>query len=190
MSEATLQAISALNGFFLTVEDTTLSEVTPLTIVSIATPKGGRNLLHAQLEKTLGLDLPDTGKISRSGGDSALFGLQDDQCFLVSLNDQPDPANLLKRDLGDAAYLSDQSDSWVALEINGALSRRALERVCPLDLAEGVFTEQHVARTSMEHLSVIIEHPSSDVFRLYSPRSSAISFRHALTQSLHNVSEQ
>jgi len=186
--DQTLSAVSALNGFSQSIGSTKIREVTPVTIVSIATPLGGHEPLNTLLEKSTGLQLPAAGKINRSNESLAVLGLQSDQCFLVSLEEQRDPANTLKAMLGTAGYLSDQSDSWAVLEINGPLSRSALERICPLDLAAEVFTEESVARTSMEHLSVIIEKPGTLCYRLYSPRSSAQSFLHALTLSLSNVS--
>ena len=190
MPDQTLRAVSALDGFSQTISATQIREITPITIVSIATPMGGYEKLNALLEKATGLPLPAIGKVIRHNDMHAVLGLQSDQCFMVGFSEQLDPANTLKSALGGAGYLSDQSDSWVVLEIEGPLSRYALERICPLDLAAGVFTEDHVARTSMEHLSVIIEHPSALCFRLYSPRSSAKSLLHAITLSLINVSEE
>lgn len=190
MPEQTLRALSAFDGFSQTMGATQIREITPVTIVSIATPLGGHQKLTTLLEKTIGLPLPSIGEIHRFEQSLAVLGLQSDQCFMVSFAEQPDPANTLKSSLGDAGYLSDQSDSWVILEIDGPLSRSALERICPIDLAKGVFTENTVARTSMEHLSVIIEHPGPLCFRLYSPRSSAHSFLHAITLSLSNVSDE
>jgi len=62
-----------------------------------------------------------------------------------------------------------------------------LERICPIDLGADVFQANKVARTSMEHLNVIV-HPIDNGFRLFSARSSANSFLHAVTESLRNVS--
>ena len=190
MSDQTLRAVPALDNFSQTIGATRIREITPVTIVSIATPMGGHEKLDALLEKTTGLQLPAIGKINRHEESLAVLGLQTDQCFMVSFSEQLDPANTLQSLLGGAGYLSDQSDSWVVLEIDGPLSRSALERICPLNLAANVFTQDSVARTSMEHLSVIIEHPSAHCFRLYSPRSSARSFLHAIALSLSNVLEE
>lgn len=190
MSEQTLRAVSALDNFSQTIGATHVREITPVTIVSISTPLDGHEQLNLQLEKSIGLQIPAIGKINRQSQSLTVLGLQADQCFMVSLSEQIDPANALKAKLGNTGYLTDQSDSWVVLEIDGPLSRRALERICPLDLAMGIFNEDMVARTSMEHLSVIIEHPEKNCFRLYSPRSSASSFLHAITESLSNVSDE
>ncbi|MFK7853053.1 MAG: sarcosine oxidase subunit gamma [Granulosicoccus sp.] len=190
MADQLIKAASPLLGFTHTIGDTVVREVSPISLVSIATPLGGGDALDALLEKTIKLKRPAIGKLHRSEQGDALLGLQTDQCLLVSDSDVLDPATALKQTLGNAAYLTDQSDGWVIVEIAGPLSRAALERICPIDLAEDNFTEHDVARTSMEHLSVIIERIGLSCFRLYSPRSSADSFLHAITLSLSNVADE
>lgn len=81
-------------------------------------------------------------------------------------------------------YLNDQSDSWVMLRVAGAGVRRALERLCPLDLHPDAFAPGAVARTVMEHLAVIVLHEAEDTFVLLSPRSSAASFLHEIETSV------
>ena len=188
MSDFTLTPDSPLNGFTKRYGDTYVSEHPALDIVSVATPAGGDEKLSALLREKVGTGLPGTGHISRADDSSMLLGLQPDQCFLVSESQRLQPALELKKLLGDAAYVSDQSDSWAVLEIKGPKAHAALERICPIDVSSGAFDENAVARTSMEHLSVIIHRHGTDGYRLYSPRSSANSFLHAVTESLYNVS--
>ena len=119
------------------------------------------------------------------------MGLQADQC-LISIDsdllaDHQAFAHL-KTALAETAYITDQSDSLAVLDLQGSLAQPALERICMLDLS--LFDSSTVARTVMEHLSVVIEIPSSQHARLYSPRSSAKSFLHAIQTSLSNVSSQ
>lgn len=194
MPETTLNAITALNGLSINQGGTRLVESPPLSIVSLATPQGGKQRLDKQLHLQFGAGLPATGKISRQGnaveGDEfALLGLQPDQCLLVSNKQWPDPVAHVESLLDDCAYITDQSDSWAILSIKGPLCRSALERVCSIDLASGAFDESSVARTAMEHLSVIIEQTGTDEFRLYSPRSSAQSFAEMLGTSLKHVAD-
>lgn len=188
MSDYSLTPASPLNGFTKRYGETLVSEHPDLDIVSIATPAGGEESLHALLLEKVGAGLPETGRISRAEDSSMFLGLQPDQCFLVSESQRLQPALTLKSLLGDAAYVSDQSDSWAVLEIRGPKASDALERICPIDISVNAFDEDAVARTSMEHLSVIIHRHKSDGYRLYSPRSSANSFLHAVTESLYNVS--
>jgi len=188
VSDYTLTPASPLNGFSKRYGDTELSEHPALDIVSLATPNGGDETLNALVLEKVGAELPETGRISRADDSSMFLGLQPDQCFLVSESQRLQPALELKNLLGDAAYVSDQSDSWAVLEIKGPKAHAALERICPIDISANVFDEDSVARTSMEHLSVIIHRHGTDGYRLYSPRSSANSFLHAVTESLYNVS--
>lgn len=187
VSDFTLTPASPLNGFAKRYGDTRISEHAGLDIVSIATPNNGHETLDALLLQKVGAGLPEAGRISRADDTSMLLGLQSDQCFLVSESQRLQPADELKQLLGSAAYLSDQSDSWAVLEVSGPQSLKALERICPINISANVFDEHAVARTSMEHLSVIIHRHSDDGYRLYSPRSSANSFLHAVTESLYNV---
>lgn len=86
-----------------------------------------------------------------------------------------------------AIFLNDQSDSWMMLRMSGTRCRQALERICPLDLHPDMFELDDVARTVMEHLSVVILRESEDGFLLLSPRSSARSFVHEIEVSVTNV---
>ncbi len=187
MADLSLEPESALGGYTQNFGDTHLREVTGLDIVSIAVSSGARDALSTLLQEKIGLPWPATGTIERAGDEAALLGLQADQCFRVSASQQQNPVTELACLVGDAAYLTDQSDSWVVLELDGASSVSALERICPIDLSDNEFGALNVARTSMEHISVIIERPDTHRFRLYSPRSSAHSFLHAVTTSLHNL---
>lgn len=190
MADQLIKATSPLLGFTQTIGDTVVREVSSMSLISIATPLGGGDALDALLEKIFKLKRPVAGKLHRSERGDALLGLQADQCLLVSDFEAINSATALKQTLGDAAYITDQSDGWVIVDIQGPLSRTALERICPIDLAEDVFTQHDVARTSMEHLSVIIERVGLSCFRLYSPRSSADSFLHSIVLSLSNVSDE
>jgi len=89
--------------------------------------------------------------------------------------------------LGDNAYCTDQSDSWVTLELTGPNALHALERICPVDLRPDIFTVGSVARTTMEHLGVIIARVGEDQYWLMSASSSAESFLHAITLSVNNI---
>ena len=77
---------------------------------------------------------------------------------------------------------------WVALDISGPKARDALERICPIDLHDDAFAIMDLARTTMEHLGVIILRTDEERWRLLSASSSARSFLHALETSVKNVS--
>ena len=101
--------------------------------------------------------------------------------FLLSQHSDDEHA-LLAANLAQKCIVTDQSDSWVTLEVKGAHTLDVLERICPINMNKETFTVGFVARTSMEHLGVIIFRLEGS-YLLLSARSSAESFLHSLTQS-------
>ena len=191
MAEFALTARTPLDGHTETCGSVTLTEAAGLSLVSAAVPNGGDDAFAAALAKGFGAARPSTG--DSAAGDrlgARILGMQPDQIFI--LFEAPDPdraAETVSAALGAAAYVTDQSDSWAMLRIAGTGVRTALERICPLDLADEGFPEGRVARTVMEHLAVIILRDGAESFLLMSPRSSARSFLHAVALSVGNVSE-
>lgn len=189
MSKFTLTAQTPLDGINQNHHGVQVSELIGYSLVSIATPMGKQQELAANIEKAYGTSLPEIGQSTTSSIDNSRFlGLQADQTFILFAHPDDNSVPHIQEKIKDAAYLCDQSDSWVMLTISGELSRSALERICPLDLHPASFPEGSVARTSMEHLAVIILHQSDKQYLLLSPRSSAKSFLHAVLTSIDNIS--
>jgi len=186
VASSSLQAESPLKGYDKRFADTSRSEPTALSIYSISLALQA-NVAMASIEKSLGAQWPQTGQSTLSGnGTYRLLGLQSDQVFALVASETP---HVGLPELKADAYITDQSDSWAGLELNGPMARRALERVCPIDLHPSVFPADQVTRTSMEHLAVIILCKAENSYLLLSPTSSAQSFLHAIETSLHNVHE-
>ena len=191
MAESALTARTPLDGYAGTFGGVTLAEAAGLSLVSAAVPNGGGDAFAAALAEGFGTSRPSTGESvpgDRLG--ARILGMQPDQMFI--LFEAPDPdraAEAVSSALGPAAYVTDQSDSWAMLRIEGRGVRAALERICMLDLDDAAFPQGRVARTVMEHLAVIILRDGADSFLLMTPRSSARSFLHAVELSLANVSE-
>lgn len=186
MAEFSLTATSPLAGFSRDFDGISLAETTGRAIVSIATPLGGETALRSAIQAAFNMDLPDVGGAAASGT-TYLLRLAIDQAFLVFDAPKDDPVTTVAHQLGAAGYFTDQSDSWALLSMTGPRVRRALERICPLDLDPDAFPVGMVARTSMEHLGVIILHDSPNSFLLMSPTSSAGSFCHAVETSCRNI---
>ncbi len=189
MAKSTLHATSALNGFHQTWDGVELSEVTNKALVSIAVPLKGEAQFQTAMKKAFEADVPETGASSFSKDKSKQFlGLQKDQLFAVFDREDDYPTSVISEALSDKGYYTDQSDSWVVLRLQGIKCRKALERICPLNLHQDVFAINEVARTTMEHLAAIIVRDDKDSFILMSPRSSAHSFLHAIETSVKNIS--
>ncbi len=188
MPDFTLTAKPLLGGHAKIAVGLSLTEIVDLAIVSIAVPRGGEKALNGAMEKAFGCPFPVPGRSSRSANGATRFlGLQLDQAFAVFTNDEADATHVVAERLGDAGYLTLQSDNWVAMRVSGPLVRDVLARICPVDLHDRVFEVGQVARTVMEHMGTIILREDADTFLLLSASSSARSFLHAIETSIDYV---
>ena len=190
MADFTLTAEAFLGRFEHQYDDVKLREIYDVAVVSAAIPLRKLTAAKKAVRAAFSVDLPEVG-LSALSQDSAMriLRLGTDQAFVVFPRAQQDTgaephiADLL----GGVFYTTDQSDVWVTLELSGAGARRALERICPLNLAPDAFGIGAVARTSMEHLGTVIIRTCDDSFLLMSASSSAHSFLHAIETSIANT---
>jgi len=184
VAKQTLTAKSPLGGYIADPKGLSIREVTGFTTLSLGVFQGAENPLKAALKKKLKISLPDTAQASVVG-DVSLLPVARDQWFLRFPEKDGDIAQDMAKDLKDLAAITDQSDSWAELELSGPKVIEKLVRLCPIDIHNDVFLVGAVARTSMEHLGVIMmrledNSDGQNRFLLLSPRSSAESFLHAL----------
>lgn len=189
MSDSSLTAAPPLAGYDRSFGDISLKAPEHLGIVSIALPLGGEDAAKKAIKTAFGIPLPEIG-MSAVAKDkaSAIMRLAPDQAFVLFPCEAPDAEPQIAARLKGTAYTTDQTDGWCALEISGPGARRALERMCPVDLHPDAFALNAVARTVMEHLGVIVVRTGDDTFLLLSASSSARSFLHAVEMSAQNVS--
>lgn len=188
MSDLVLTAAPALGGCRQRFDGIVLEELPDLAIVSIATPLDGEQALTDAVNDGFGTTMPKVGGSSLShDGRTRFLGMAPDQIFAVFTHDRPDAREVVDETLAGTAYITDQTDVWVALHIEGPGARAALERICPIDLHPDAFAEGAAARTVMEHLGTIVVRDGMDSFLLLSARSSADSFLHAVETSIRNV---
>jgi sarcosine oxidase subunit gamma len=176
------------HGLHRNQKEITLSGITTRALVSLATPVGGHETLERELVNTYGTHLPQCGNSTLSkDGKIRFLGLQRDLNFALIEDAKDWIFESWASSLKEVGYVTDQSDSWVDLRIEGVNVVQVLARICPLDLHLNTFPEGSVSRTVMEHLAVIILREKKNSFLLMSPRSSANSFLHALETSISNV---
>ena len=188
MPDFILKEKSPLADYNRDFSDLSIREITGKALVSVATPLGGDKKLFAAMDKSYGAKLPRVGASTHSkDGKVRFLGLQSEQMFVLFEYTGQAPVKHVAKKLGNAAYYSDQSDSWVMVELAGSQCRAALARICPLDLHEESFVEGALGRTAMEHLGVIIYRSGPDEFIILSPRSSAHSLLHAIETSALNI---
>jgi sarcosine oxidase subunit gamma len=183
-----LDAVTPLKGFNATINDVHIVEVSGMTITSLAVPLGKAAFFKSAIAKTANLSMPEPGTFtSNLKGGSRLVWTAPDQYFLLQ-PERPDSAvAALKPRLKNAAYLTDQSDSWAIIAVSGERALEALERICPVNLHRDVFAVNMAARTHMEHLGVFILRINAETYWLMSARSSAQSFLHTVTLSAENI---
>lgn len=184
MGNLTLTARAALDSASYDYEGLSIRELVDIKLLSVAATPDQQASTSNALQTHCGLSWPEVTQ-STSNESTDCLGLQPEQVMLLSQcsdNDHTDLENSLTSD----TVVTDQTDSWVVVEVSGDRTHDVLERICPIDLHEDTFKIGQVARTSMEHSSVIVFR-QTDRWVLLSPRSSAESFMHSLTQSAEFV---
>ncbi len=184
MPDLTLTARSPLAGADALAETWpgfAISEVTHLALASLATRRGQETELRTRAKARFGLEPPAPGR--SAGGDAMTFLWTGHEQWFV---EAPESAlggleALLQEALGDTAAVTEQSDAWASLRLEGPATRAVLEKLCPLDLHPGAFPPGATARTTLEHLSAIVtSRDDRGSFSILTPRSSAGSFLHHL----------
>lgn len=187
MADFTLTAEPPLAGTDMVVAGVRLWAPADLAVVSIALPLGHEDAVRTAIEAAYGVALPEIGKSVITPKDTRLIRLAPDLAFALFPHPTPDAERVVAARLDGAAYTTDQTDIWVALGLTGPDARRALERICMLDLHPEAFAVNDAARTVMEHLGVLILRTDADAYLLLSASSSAGSFLHAVETSLCNI---
>ena len=183
---AKLSATSSLNGYDKEIGTIRLREISNQSLIAMAIPLGEETKFKNSIKNIFGLKMSSPNK-SVKNKDTRIFSTQPDQIFVLTKRTD-DPEKSMAIEIGKSAYITDQTDAWVILEISGSSSREALERICQLDLDKEIFQLDSMARASMEHMSAIIIRKADDTFYLMSASSSAKSFLHAVELSAQHVS--
>ena len=183
---AKLSATSSLDGYDEEIGTIRLREISNQSLIAMAIPLGEETKFKNSIKNIFGLKMPSPDK-SVKNKDTRILSTQPDQIFVLTKRTD-DPEKSMAIEFDGSAYITDQTDAWVILEISGSSSREALERICQLDLDKEIFQLDSMARTSMEHMSAIIIRKADDTFYLMSASSSAKSFLHAVELSAQHVS--
>lgn len=188
MAETRLLAAPVLGGITIALGENRIIERSDLALLSVATRLGEEALLVESIQASWQLSMPDS-KRSLASGDMRAIRTAPDQLLLVFPHETPDASRVVAEKLSGSGYVTDQTDAWVVLEVSGATTLAALERICPLDLDPSAFPINASARTVFEHMGAMIVRLSEDRFLLLSARSSAISFLHSIEISFGFVSD-
>ncbi|MGB0960002.1 MAG: sarcosine oxidase subunit gamma [Halocynthiibacter sp.] len=140
--------------------------------------KGKTTAVGKCLKSDIGLGMPKTNHVlSAAQGDCVWFGV--DQALLMG------PA--VPMGVQGLAALTDQSDGYVVLRLDGEGARDVLARLSTLDLRPSVFKVGHAARTGLGHMSVSLSQPETGCYDIVVMRSFAKTAIHEIYDAMKSV---
>lgn len=169
-----LIAKSACDGLLpLVAGEVKLGEAAVARITALA-PFAGQERACAAALGALGLGWPEPGR-AVTKGDAACLWAGRDQAFLIGA----DPAGL-----AGIAALTDQSDGWARLRLEGAGAEATLARLVPLDLGARAFPEGAVARSGLNHMMMVLRRTGPAGFEIMVFRSMAATAVHEIATAM------
>ncbi len=176
---ARLIAKSPAEGLLpVVVRGLTLTEADHGRITSVAPFRGQEAAVAGALKQAIGAAWPAPGRITgRAGARAVWSGLG--QVLVLG----PEVAVA-------GAALTDQSDAWCCLALEGEGAAAALARLTPLDLRESVFKRGHAARSLLGHMSCLFLRTGAARYEMLVFRSMARTAVHELTRAMESVAAQ
>lgn len=150
-----------------------LTEEVPAAITSVEKARGARTENFA---KALGVAFPAPNRTTGKAGARAIWA-GPDLCFWIGAA----PARIA----GHA--LTDQSDGWALLRLEGAAAADVLARLTPVDLRPARFRRGHTSRTLLGHLPVSLTRGGDAAFEILCFRSMTRTAVHDLTRAMQSV---
>ena len=89
----------------------------------------------------------------------------------------------------DGAAITDQSDAWTWLVLEGAQARDALAFVTPLDLRDSIFKPGQAARSLLGHMSCLFWRTGAERYEMLVFRSMAHTAIHELSTAMTFAAE-
>jgi len=155
-----------------------LTEAEPGRVTVMAAYKGQSAALGRALKRAHGLGWPAPGAvIVGDGGRVQWFGPE----MALLLGPEPD-AELAKH-----AALTDQSDAWAVLTLEGPGAAATMARLTPLDLRESAFGPGRTARTEVAHMAGAVTRAGAETFEIMAFRSMAASLVHEVVLAMRRV---
>lgn len=147
-------------------------------LTSIAPFRAQDKPVSDTLKSAHGMTLPKPNRTTGKAGARAIwFGRG--QVLLAG----PEPDGRL----ADHAALTDQSDAWAAVRLEGAGARDVLARLVPVDLRPKVFKRGHTARTQVMHMMGSVTRLGEDIYLILVFRSMALTLVHDLKTAMEAV---
>lgn len=174
-----LKAKSACDGLLpVTIGSVTLSELIPENVVSVAAYNGQSKALSDALEAANGLKMPAANRFTGTASLRAVW-TGPNQAMLIG--------DAINGDLTSFASVTDLSDAWAIVRLDGPAAVAALARLTPLDLRSSKFKRGHTAKTDLMHMMASITKTGKDCFEIIVFRSMAKTLVHDLTTAMSTI---
>lgn len=162
----------------LRIGSVTASEETPGAMTALAPYRGQEKPLSQALKAAHGMAFPAPNRATgRAGARAIWFGRG--QAMLIG--PAPDAA------LGQFAALTDQSDGWAVLRLEGDAVEQVLARLVPVDLRAGSFKRGHTLRSQVQHMAGSITRIGDRAFLIMVFRSMAETLVHDVKTAMEAV---
>ena len=155
-----------------------INEETVGRITSIAPYKGQDRPCSEALQAAHGMAFPAPNRrTGKTGARAVWFG----QRVAVLIGPAPEAS------LAQYAALTDQSDAWAVIRLEGAGAQDVLARLTPLDLRAGVFKQGHTARSELAHMAASITKVGRNAWQIMVFRAFAQTLAHELRVAAESV---
>jgi sarcosine oxidase subunit gamma len=155
----------------------TLSEVLPEAITSVAPYEGQGAAVSAALEKAARAAFPVPGRWT--GGETRIVWTGPDQAMVLGPRVAP-----------AGAAVTDQSDAWAVMRLEGQGAEAVLARLVPVDVRRVHFPPGHAARTMLHHMTCTLMRTGEHAFDIMVFRSMAATAVHHLEVAMKSVAAQ
>ncbi|WP_422049526.1 sarcosine oxidase subunit gamma [Shimia sp.] len=174
-----LKAKTACEGLLpKRVGDMRIEEAETGHITLIAPLDGQAAAVDEALMETHKLSFPKPNRSTGRAGERLIWS-GCGQAFLMG------PA--LAADLSGLAAVTDQSDAWAVVRLEGEQGADVLARLVPVDLRPQSFKRGHTVRTLLGHMTVSITRMGDSSFQIMAFRSMAKTLVHELITAMESL---
>lgn len=160
------------------VEGCRLTEVEPAAITSVMPFRGREEDVSRALAAEIGAAFPPP---NRTTGKEAARVIWTGPGQALVLGPRVAP---------EGAAVTDQSDAWAVLQLDGDLAEAALARLVPVDVRRASFERGHTARTMLHHMTCSLTRVGDAAFEIMVFRSMAKTAVHDLAVAMRSVAAQ
>ncbi|WP_137703102.1 sarcosine oxidase subunit gamma [Marimonas lutisalis] len=172
-----LLAKSPCDGLLpLTIGSVTVTEIAFDAITSLAPFKGQESAVSDALKVQMGAAFPKPNRTTGKAHARAVWSGVG-QALVLGPPLAPIPG----------AAMTDQTDAWTCVALEGDGARDVLARLTPLDLRPSVFKQGHAARTEIAHMGGVLMRTGENRYGLMVFRSMAATLVHDLEIAMQSV---